>query len=70
MNISFVQSEAHKLSPSVAKCVSDNAQLLEQVTREIRTLSHLLHPPLLDEAGLAPRYAGTSKDLPIAAKLM
>jgi len=53
MNISFVQSEAHKLSPSVAKCVSDNAQLLEQVTREIRTLSHLLHPPLLDEAGLA-----------------
>ena len=53
MNISAVQAESHNLSHSAAKCVEDNAQLLEQVTREIRTLSHLLHPPLLDEAGLA-----------------
>jgi signal transduction histidine kinase len=27
--------------------------LVEQVSREIRTISHLLHPPLLDMAGLA-----------------
>jgi two-component system, NarL family, sensor kinase len=30
-----------------------NAELLEQVSKEIRTISYLLHPPLLDEAGLA-----------------
>ncbi|MFZ1157538.1 MAG: ATP-binding protein [Candidatus Sulfotelmatobacter sp.] len=27
--------------------------MVEQISREIRTISHLLHPPLLDVAGLA-----------------
>jgi signal transduction histidine kinase len=27
--------------------------MVEGITRQIRTISHLLHPPLLDEAGLA-----------------
>jgi PAS domain S-box-containing protein len=52
MNISVVSREAHNLSPAAAKCVADNAELLAEVSREIRTISHLLHPPLLDEAGL------------------
>ena len=33
--------------------MSENAQLVDQVSSEIRTLSHLLHPPLLEVAGLA-----------------
>ncbi len=53
MNIAVVSSESHKLSPTAAKCVAENATLVEEVSREIRTISHLLHPPLLDEAGLA-----------------
>ena len=53
MNIGVVSSEAHKLSPAAAKRVSENAALVEQVSREIRTMSHLLHPPLLDIAGLS-----------------
>ena len=28
--------------------------LAEDISKEIRTISHLLHPPLLDEAGLSP----------------
>ncbi len=36
----------------VAKAATDNASLLDQVISEIRTISHLLHPPLLDEVGL------------------
>jgi PAS domain S-box-containing protein len=53
MNLAVVASEEKKLSPSAAKCLAENAELIQEVTREIRTISHLLHPPLLDEAGLA-----------------
>src|ERR1700722_3595971 len=52
MNIAMVQSQAHKLDPLGAKAVAENAELVEQVSREIRTVSYLLHPPLLDVAGL------------------
>jgi PAS domain S-box-containing protein len=52
MNISNVAAEKEKLSSSAAKCIDENACLLEQVSNEIRTMSHLLHPPLLDEVGL------------------
>jgi PAS domain S-box-containing protein len=52
MNISVVLAQSHKLDSAGAGAVSENAQLVEQVSREIRTISHLLHPPLLDIAGL------------------
>jgi PAS domain S-box-containing protein len=53
MNISAVHSQSHKLDSQGAAAVAENVQLLEQVSREIRTISHLLHPPLLEIAGLA-----------------
>ena len=53
MNNAVVAAEAARLTPSTAKCVAENAGLVDEVSREIRTISHLLHPPLLDEAGLA-----------------
>ena len=53
MNINIVQAQSHKLDANAARAVSDNARLIEQVSTEIRTISHLLHPPLLDLAGLA-----------------
>ena len=53
MNIGIVQAQSQKLDSAGARAVSDNAGLVEQVSREIRTISHLLHPPLLDIAGLA-----------------
>ncbi len=52
MNISVVQLQSHKLDAEGMRAVSENAMLVEQVSREIRTISHLLHPPLLDVAGL------------------
>src|ERR1700687_5756133 len=52
MNIGIVQAQSHKLDSPRARAVLDNAGLVEQVSREIRTISHLLHPPLLDVAGL------------------
>ncbi|HEX3822825.1 MAG TPA: ATP-binding protein [Candidatus Sulfotelmatobacter sp.] len=53
MNMGIVQAQSHKLDSLGARSVSDNAGLVEQVSREIRTISYLLHPPLLDLAGLA-----------------
>jgi PAS domain S-box-containing protein len=52
MNIGVVQSQSGKLDARAARAISDNAQLVEQVSMEIRTISHLLHPPLLEIAGL------------------
>jgi len=40
------------LEPDVRNVVSDSLQLTERMLQEIRTLSYLLHPPLLDELGL------------------
>ncbi|MCU1302062.1 MAG: two-component hybrid sensor and regulator [Candidatus Sulfotelmatobacter sp.] len=53
MNIGVVQAQSHKLDSIAANAVLGNAQLVQQASNEIRTLSHLLHPPLLEIAGLA-----------------
>ena len=53
MNIAVMQSQSHKLDEAGARAVSENAALVEQISSEIRTISHLLHPPLLDVVGLA-----------------
>ena len=53
MNSALVEAETHKLSPEAAKRVSENAAMVQEASKQIRTISHLLHPPLLDEAGLA-----------------
>jgi PAS domain S-box-containing protein len=52
MNVSQVATEKSQLSPGKARCVDDNVSLINQASREIRTVSYLLHPPLLDEIGL------------------
>jgi len=58
MNISVVKSQIHKLDSRGARAALENAQLVEQASREIRTLSHLLHPPLLEIMGLASALRG------------
>jgi PAS domain S-box-containing protein len=39
------------LTPPQASKVSDSLEIVERCLSEIRTVSHLLHPPLLDELG-------------------
>jgi PAS domain S-box-containing protein len=58
MNIARVMKEKEKLSSAAQKCVEENASLVEQTSTEIRTMSHLLHPPLLDEVGLESAIRG------------
>jgi len=42
-----------KETPAALANVSDVVQLADQAIEEIRTMSYLLHPPLLDEVGFA-----------------
>jgi signal transduction histidine kinase len=53
MNLAVMQRQSNKLDSLGARALSENAAMVEQISREIRTISHLLHPPLLDVAGLA-----------------
>jgi PAS domain S-box-containing protein len=46
-------NELARQNLSVDKAVEDSHALVQQLTKEIRTLSYLLHPPLLDENGLS-----------------
>ena len=52
MSAAIVAREKEKLSADAARCVEGNSALIDQAISEIRTVSHLLHPPLLDEIGL------------------
>jgi len=52
MNLGQIEEKARTLDPTLAQCAAESYQFLDQLSRELRTMSHLLHPPLLDEAGL------------------
>jgi|SRR5690242_1575715 len=52
MNLSSLEADFDRLRKTGER-LSDSASLVKGVSTEIRTISHLLHPPLLDEAGLA-----------------
>jgi len=53
MYLSSVAAESHSLSAAAVRALTDSTALIEQMSRELRTTSYLLHPPLLEEAGLA-----------------
>lgn len=52
IGMNLVAFDGEKLSPDATRLLGESQQLVEQISTEIRTISHLLHPPLLDEAGL------------------
>jgi signal transduction histidine kinase len=53
LNLSLVTQVAGADNGEVQRRLSDTAQLTSQAITEVRTMSYLLHPPMLDEAGLA-----------------
>src|ERR1700756_1711142 len=50
MNLASFDQE--NLTTGAVQLLSESKQLIEQILTETRTISHLMHPPLLDEAGL------------------
>lgn len=53
LNVASLAMRSPGLPAEVAETVEQCERLLDQLNREIRTMSYLLHPPLLDESGLA-----------------
>lgn len=52
MNLIPMESEARSARLPLAEGLQQSLELLQQLSNELRTVSYLLHPPLLDEAGL------------------
>jgi PAS domain S-box-containing protein len=53
LNLALVKQRAGEFDdPRAAKAWAESMELAGQASREIRTFSYLLHPPMLDEAGL------------------
>jgi signal transduction histidine kinase len=52
MNLSAVLRDVGELTEVAKSRISDSMEMVGLCTSEIRTMSYLLHPPLLDEMGL------------------
>lgn len=53
MNLGAILAGSQSGPPKVLRAAEEARSQIDELTREIRTLSYLLHPPLLDEVGLA-----------------
>jgi len=51
MNLAAVRGDIERLNKTTA-ALTDSEALVQEMSKEVRTISHLLHPPLLDESGL------------------
>ena len=58
MNLAVVRARTSELSADVRTILADTAVLTERCASEIRTMTYLLHPPVLEALGLA----GTVRD--------
>lgn len=52
MNLDFIKGETKGRNPRVETLIAEMASMTDEMSRQLRTMSYLLHPPLLDETGL------------------
>ncbi len=52
MSLAHVAQLAEQKAPQFVKDLNQTQEFVQQLSQEIRTMSYLLHPPLLDESGL------------------
>jgi signal transduction histidine kinase len=52
INLDLVSAKATNLDPEIKSLIADSVALTDEMSRQLRTMSYLLHPPLLDETGL------------------
>jgi signal transduction histidine kinase/sensor domain CHASE-containing protein len=53
MNMSLLEPLVEGAHPRAARIVAETRQIAGECFRELRSISYLLHPPLIDEVGLA-----------------
>jgi PAS domain S-box-containing protein len=53
MNLARIEDDATRDPTRLSNSIKDAKDLVQNLTQEIRTTSYLLHPPTLDESGLA-----------------
>jgi PAS domain S-box-containing protein len=53
MTLARLEDDAKRDPARFSESIRDAKELIQSVTQEIRTTSYLLHPPMLDELGLA-----------------
>ena len=58
MNLASLETEAKRATPNAVNLVKESLDLVGELSREVRTISYLLHPPLLDELGLSSALRG------------
>ncbi len=78
-NLALVQRSAAALDTRARRALAESLDMARQCAREIRTVSYLLHPPLLNELGLASalrwytdgfaKRSGVHVDLDLPARL-
>jgi PAS domain S-box-containing protein len=52
INLALLSQRAPNLEGKASEALKDSLKLVDEASREIRTLSRLLHPPQLDDVGL------------------
>lgn len=79
LNLAYLQKCVRGDDERPVRMIEESIELAEQALKEIRTLSYVLHPPLLDQSGLVPalqwyidgfcRRSGVVVNLNVAADL-
>lgn len=54
MNLSYLRRDTSHLDERGRNALTESTELIDSGLKEVRTISHLLHPPMLDEVGLLP----------------
>jgi two-component system, NarL family, sensor kinase len=54
MHLNTIAAASEDLPPKVRKSAAEAVEICRSCSADIRTISYLLHPPLLDEVGLLP----------------
>jgi PAS domain S-box-containing protein len=52
LNLSTLRATSASLPANAQRALQESLRCVEQLSKELRTMSYLLHPPLLDEMGL------------------
>jgi two-component sensor histidine kinase len=53
MGIGRLKADSSQLPLALIEAIADTGKLVQEATTDVRTISYLLHPPLLDDLGLS-----------------